>query len=378
MTDTQPRGWTTEDARRDTSWIQRLSADEVAGFDAALAHAKSVGKTWLAMTAEDFPLDPAARGALQRAFATTQGRWGMCLLKGFPVDRWSEEDAKLAYWGMGLHAGVARTQNPASEYMNNVRDEGGAYKAANGRSRGYNTKAGLDFHMDSSDVVGLLCRRTAKTGGESLVASTIAAAEELGRRRPDLLEVLKQPYYHHYQGSQDPSQPPYYACPIIGSDPAHFTMRVNRKNIVAAERDFPEVPRVTPEQWAAIDLLEEIMADPRWCFRMQLEQGDLQLVNNYAIVHSRTPFEDFDEPDQKRHLLRLWLAVPGSQPLPADWAEYFIDTRPGSVRGGLRGSNTTDDFVAYEQRQAAALGMLYRTWEPVKRRRDVAVEAQVG
>jgi len=374
MNDTTPRGWTSEDARRDTSWTQQLSADEVVGFDAALAHAKAAGKPWLAMTAADFPLNPAARDAVQRAFATTQGRWGMCLLKGFPVDRWSEEESKLAYWGVGLHAGVARTQNPASQYMNDVRDEGAAYKAANGRSRGYNTKAGLDFHMDSSDVVALLCRRTAKVGGESLVASTIAAAEELGRRRPDLLEVLKQPFYHHYQGSQDPLQPPYYACPIIGSDPEHFAMRVNRKNIVAAQRDFPEVPRVTPEQWEALDLLEEIMADSRWCFRMQLEQGDMQLVNNYVIVHSRTPFEDFEEPDRKRHLLRLWLAVPDSQPLPADWAEYFIDTRPSSVRGGLRGSQSTAEFALYERRQAAALGMAYRTWAPVKLRQDVPVE----
>lgn len=377
MNDTTPRGWTSDDARRDTSWIKRLSAEEVAGFDAALAHAKAAGKPWLAMTANDFPLDDAARNALQDAFAATQGRWGMCLLKGFPVDRWSEEDSKLAYWGIGLHAGVARTQNPASQYMNDVRDEGAAYKAANGRSRGYNTKAGLDFHMDSADVVALLCRRTAKVGGESLVASTIAAAEELGRRRPDLLELLKQSFYHHYQGSQDPLQPPYYACPIIGSDPEHFTMRINRKNIVAAERDFPELPRVTPAQWEAIDLLEEIMADPRWCFRMQLEQGDMQLVNNYVIVHSRTPFEDFDEPDRKRHLLRLWLAVPDSQPLPADWAEYFIDTRPGSVRGGLRGAHSTAEFASYEKRQAAALGMAYQPWAPVKRRQDVPVEAQV-
>jgi alpha-ketoglutarate-dependent taurine dioxygenase len=277
----------------------------------------------------------STRPEVQRAFATTQGRWGMCLLKGFPVDRWSVEDSKLAYWGVGLHAGVARTQNPASQYMNDVRDEGAAYKAANGRSRGYNTKAGLDFHMDSSDVVALLCRRTAKVGGESLVASTIAAAEELGRRRPDLLEVLKQPFYHHYQGSQDPLQPPYYVCPIIGSDPEHFAMRVNRKNIVAAQRDFPEVPRVTPEQWEALDLLEEIMADPRWCFRMQLEQGDMQLVNNYAIVHSRTPFEDFEEPDRKRHLLRLWLATPFSWPLPREFESFYGSPEAGSLRGGL-------------------------------------------
>ena len=377
MTDTIPRGWTTEEARRDTSWIQRLNADEVAGFDAALAHAKATGKSWLAMTAEDFPLPDVALAALRRAFATAQGRWGLCLLKGFPVDRWSEDDAKLAYWGMGLHTGVARTQNPASQYMNDVRDEGAVYKAANGRSRGYNTKAGLDFHMDSGDIVGLLCRRTAKTGGESMVASTIAVAEEVKRRRPDLYEVLKQPYFHHYQGSQDPLQPPYYVQPIIGSDPEHFCMRVNRKNIVAAERDFPEVARVSPEQWEALDLLEEVMADPRFCYSMRLEQGDLQLVNNYVIVHSRTPFEDFDEADRKRHLLRLWLAVPDSQPLPADWAEYFIDTRPGSVRGGLRGSHSTAEFAAYEERQAKALGMAYRPWAPVKRRAD-ALQAKAA
>ncbi len=375
MSNTSQRGWTSEEASTDKSWTQLLSADEVGGFDAALAHAKGTGKSWLAMTADDFPLPEAAREALKRAFAIAQGRWGMCLLKGFPVERWSEDDAKLAYWGMGLHTGVARTQNPASQYMNDVRDEGAEYKAANGRSRGYNTNAGLDFHMDSGDIVGLLCRRTAKSGGDSLVASTIAVAEELGRRRPDLLEVLKQPFHHHYQGSQDPLQPPYYACPIIGSDPTHFTMRVNRKNIVAAQRDFPEVPRVTALQWEAIDLLEEIMADPRMCFRMRLEQGDLQLVNNYVIVHSRTPFEDFAEADAKRHLLRLWLSVPDSQPLPADWAEYYIDTRPGSVRGGLRGAQSTAAFATYEERQAKALGMAYRPWAPVKRRVDAPTHA---
>jgi alpha-ketoglutarate-dependent taurine dioxygenase len=370
MTPLLPRPWTADDASQDTSWVQRLSDVEVAGFQAALAHAKALNKPWLAMTAGDFPLTAAALAALQRAMATTQGRWGLCLVKGFPVDRWSEDDAKLAYWGMGLHLGVARTQNPASQYMNDVRDEGAVYKGKNGR--GYNTNAGLDFHMDSADVVALLCRRTAKSGGESIVASTIAVAQELGRRRPDLLALLQQPFFHHYQGSQDPLQPPYYACPIIGSDPVHFTMRVNRKNIVAAQNDFPELPRVTPQQWEALDLLEQLMADPRWCYRMQLEQGDLQLVNNYVIVHSRTPFDDHEQADRKRHLLRLWLAVPGSQPLPADWAEYFIDTRSGAVRGGLRGSRMTPEFSAYEARQAAALGMLHRPWAPIKRRDAVA------
>jgi len=29
-----------------------------------------------------------------------------------------------------------------------------------------------------------------------------------------------------------------------------------------------------------------------------------------------TAFVDWPEPDEKRHLLRLWLSVPGDRPLP--------------------------------------------------------------
>jgi hypothetical protein len=98
---------------------------------------------------------------------------------------------------------------------------------------------------------------------------------------------------------------------------------------------------------------------------MDLEEGDLQLLNNYLTLHSRTPFEDFEEPDRKRHLLRLWLAVPGSQPLPPQWESYYGDVRAGAVRGGVRGSAITREFLDYEERQARALGMLWRPWRPL-------------
>ena len=105
---------------------------------------------------------------------------------------------------------------------------------------------------------------------------------------------------------------------------------------------------------------------------MELEQGDMQLLNNYVTLHSRTPFEDHDEPDRKRHLFRLWLAVPGSQPLPDDWKEYYGDVRAGSVRGGVRGSAITQAFLDYERRQAAALNMLFEPWRPQVRQEDMA------
>jgi hypothetical protein len=362
MNSFRPVPWLATDAKDDTSWMQRLSADEVAGFDVALAHAKTLGRDLLEMTPDDFPLTAVSRNALQRAVDTTQGRWGMCLLKGFPVDRWSEDDTRLAYWGMGLHIGVARTQNRASDILNDVRDVGSSYKTTNGR--GYNTNASLDFHMDSCDVVGLLCRRAARTGGESKVVSSIAVFDEMQRQHPELANALRGPYYFSYQGAQDPAQPPYYCCPIVGDQPEHFAMRTNRKNIVAAQRDFDDVPRLSTLQTAALDLLDETMMDPRFCFSMSLERGDLQLLNNYVTIHSRTGFEDYEEPDMKRHLLRLWLSIPNAQPLPENWLEYFGDIRAGAVRGGLRGSARSQAFEAYEKRQAALMGMSLREWTP--------------
>lgn len=355
--------WRADQAAADTGWTQRLSAEEAEGFDAALRHARTADKPWLAMAPQDFPLPAASRAALQRAAATTQGRWGMCLLKGFPVDRWSEADTRLAYWGMGLYMGVGRTQNRASEIINDVRDTGANYKVKGGR--GYNTNAGLDFHQDSCDVVALLCRRTAKSGGTSKVINSIALRDEVQRLRPDLVPVLQQTWYHSYQGTQDPVQPPYYRCPIVGDDPAHFCARTNRKNTDAAQRDFDDVPRLTPAQVEALDLLDQLMPSDKLCYSMELAQGDLQLLNNYVTLHSRTPFEDFDEPDQRRHLLRLWLAVPSSQPLPSQWEEYYGDARAGAVRGGVRGSAISAEFLAYEERQAAALQMLWRPWKPL-------------
>lgn len=357
-----PTAWYANDLRTDTTWVQRLTADEVEGFRTALAHAKKVNKPLLDMVQADYPLPECSRLALARAIYTTQGRWGMCLVKGFPTDEWSEDDMRLAYWGMSLYMGVGRTQNRQSEIINHVRNAGGSYKVPGGR--GYNTKAGLDFHQDSADVVALLRRRTAKTGGTSKVMSSIALRDRVARDRPDLIPVLEGEWWHSYQGTQDPSQPAYYRCPIFGQAGRYFCARANRKNTVAAQRDFPEVPRLTAEQEEALDLLDEIMPSDEFCYSMELERGDMQLLNSFVTLHSRTPFEDYEEQDEKRHLMRLWLSLPVSQPLPDEWAEYWGDARAGSVRGGVRGSAISDEYLAYEKRQAETLGMRHAGFKP--------------
>jgi hypothetical protein len=349
-------GWTREEVERDKSWIQHLSADAVSGFEHALAHAKATGKAMLNMSPEDFPLNGAASAALQKAIAGTQSAWGFCLLRGLPVTRWSIAEARLAYWGIGLHIGVARTQNSASEFMSDVRDENGSYRGK--RGRGYNTNAALDFHVDFCDVVALLCLRTAKSGGASMMTSSVAVHDEIARVRPDLIETLYEPFYFSLQGAGSANDGAYYKCSIAGKKDGRLAVRVNRKNIDAAQRDFDEIPRLSAKQTEVLDLLDKLYPDPRFCYSMWLEPGDLQLLNNHVIVHSRTEFEDFDDAEQKRHLLRLWLSVPQAQPLPDLWVDAFKDIRSGAVRGGLRGSAITSEFLEYEARLARCHNMI--------------------
>ena len=42
---------------------------------------------------------------------------------------------------------------------------------------------------------------------------------------------------------------------------------------------------------------------------MEFEPGDIQLISNAKILHSREAFEDYPEPERRRHLLRLWLTA---------------------------------------------------------------------
>ena len=42
---------------------------------------------------------------------------------------------------------------------------------------------------------------------------------------------------------------------------------------------------------------------------MDLEPGDIQWLSNHTVMHARTEYEDWPEPQRKRHLLRLWLSI---------------------------------------------------------------------
>src|SRR5262249_5007428 len=96
----------------------------------------------------------------------------------------------------------------------------------------------------------------------------------------------------------------------------------------------PGVPPLTLEQVEALDLFDQLANDSALHLQMELQTGDVQLVHNHALLHDRTAFEDWPEPERKRHLLRLWLAPENARPLPPVFAERYGSVIPGQ-RGGI-------------------------------------------
>jgi hypothetical protein len=190
----------------------------------------------------------------------------------------------------------------------------------------------------------LLCLQTAKSGGLSSLVSSTTIFNEMRRRRPDLARVLLDPIETDRRGEVPEGHAPYFSIPVFNWHQALLSTIYQRQYIESARR-FPGVSPLSPQQVEALDLFDELANDPLLNLNMELQRGDLQFVHNHTILHDRTAFEDFPEPERKRHLLRVWLAPRKARPLAEVFAARFGSVTPGD-RGGIavKGSCPTIPF----------------------------------
>ncbi len=256
---------------------------------------------------------------------------GFVLIRGLPIERWTRREAAEVFLTIGAQLGNLRMQNADGHLLGHVRDLGRSSDDPN--TRIYQTRERQTHHTDSCDVVGLMCLRTAKSGGLSSLVSSTTIFNEMRRRRPDLLRILMEPIETDRRGEVPAGGKPYFSIPVFNYHEGLVSAIYQRQYIESARR-FPGVPPLTPLQIEALDLLDELANDPKLNLMMELQPGDIQLVHNHTILHDRTAFEDYPEPDRKRHLLRLWLAPMNARPLPEVYAERYGSITPGD-RGGV-------------------------------------------
>jgi hypothetical protein len=323
--------WYGEEIYGRADWVERLRDDEVAELDEMLARLETRTEAELAaITVQEVPL-PTLGWRLGRILDQVLNGRGFVVIKALPLERWSRRQAALAFLAMGVHLGALRMQNAQGHVLGHVRDLGRSSDDPN--TRIYQTRERQTHHTDSCDVVALLCLRPAKEGGLSSLVSSTTIFNEMRRRRPDLLRVLMEPIETDRRGEVPEGSKPYFSIPVFNYHEGLVSAIYQRQYIESARR-FPEVPPLTPTQIEALDLLDQLANDPNLNLTMEFQPGDIQLVHNHTILHDRTAFEDYPEPERKRHLLRLWLSPPGARPLPDVFAERFGSITPGD-RGGV-------------------------------------------
>ena len=315
-------------ATRENEWLAHLSQEDITELERAAEPLISDSFNIGAMTQAQFILPNMGQKLTILRNEIILGR-GFSVLRGLPVARYSEREAATIFYGIGMHLGLARSQNAAGHVVGHVRNLGDSSKNPNVRI--YQTTERQTFHTDSADVVGLICLQTGKSGGLSQLVSAQTIYNEMFTSRPDLLAPLLAPIATDRRGEVPEGMLPYLLIPVFSWFDRNLTPFYQRQYIDSGQR-FEEAPRLTEKHLEALDYFDELANHPDLNLSMQLEKGDMQFVYNHALLHDRTAFEDWPEFERKRHLLRIWLSIPGDRSLPAEFA-----TRFGSVEIGNRG-----------------------------------------
>jgi hypothetical protein len=176
---------------------------------------------------------------------------------------------------------------------------------------------------------------------------------EMRKQQPDLARVLFEQIETDRRGEIPPGQKPYFRIPVFNWYEGLLTS-IYHRNYIDSARRFPDVPPLTAEQTAALDMFDRLANDTALHFQMELRAGDIQLVHNHTLLHDRTAFEDWPELERKRHLLRLWLAPVQARPLRPIFAERYGSVVPGQ-RGGVEVSGTQYK-IAWEGEEGSGVG----------------------
>ena len=329
------------DALRPSDWTRVLTGAQAEALDRAVQAVNRRGIPTLAIARQDFRLE-----GFEELVADIQEELengiGFLRVTGLDADRYSVEDLKRLFWGLGTHLGVAVNQAGYGEMIGEVRDESfdaaptyataGAGEVKTSRARARSTGP-LRFHTDRCDVIALLCARNSMSGGVSRLASSVTIHNEILKRRPDLLEVLYRDFWRSRPADEDGVHGrPCFPLPVFAQKDGKFSSQYSRTYVEQAQEN-PDVPRLTEAQVAAMDLLAEVAEEV--CLHAPFATGDLQFCNNHVVYHGRTAYEDDRAGGRTRHLLRLWLSPPNTRALPEGFEEAWGAIAPGQVRGGI-------------------------------------------
>lgn len=306
-----PSAWKVADFNAPAEYTIELTNAQLGDIEAAMERIKSAGLGLDQLQREHFEV-PSLAPAIAEIRSQIQDGRGFVVVRRLPVERYSKDELGMIFWGIGTHLGRGLSQSVMGDRLGHVKD----FSREDPLARAYRNKQELSPHTDSCDLIGLMCLRTATTGGVSRLTSAISVHNALLKDYPEALHRLYRGYVFHRRGEEQPGELPYtpYLVPIYSNRDGQVSARYVRTYVEAGEAAVGR--QMDDRERAVLDRFEEVTKRPDLMLEFTLQPGEMYFINNYTILHARTAFDDGDvEDDQRRHLLRLWLEVPGMRPV---------------------------------------------------------------
>lgn len=307
---TQKCAWIGQEIANKTDWLHNLTPHTLAILDQGLRTLEAKQLQAPNFSKEDVVIqDEAFLKEVAYIADELENGYGFLLIRGLDPEKYNEEQLASLYYLLGVYLGQPVTQNERGQLLGHVQNVGDPTKKD---TRVYETNLYLPYHTDMSDVVGLLSIRKAKAGGLSSVVSFATVYNEILEHYPEYLAYFYHPAYYAHLGEALPSLSPVYSY-WQGKLAGRYL-----RAYIELGHEIMKVP-LSRVQKDALDIFDKISQDPRLRIDMMLEPGDVQFCNNYTVMHSRTEFEDDEQVDKRRKLLRLWLKMDNARELAPDF-----------------------------------------------------------
>jgi hypothetical protein len=300
-----PGAWKVADFCTPADYTIELTATHLREIGRAIERIREARLGLEDLQREHFEI-PSLRPVIDEIQHEIEDGRGFVVVRRLPVEDYSKDEIGMIFWGIGTHLGRGLSQSVLGDRLGHVKD----FSREDPLARAYRNKQELSPHTDSCDLVGLACLRDAKSGGVSRLTSALTVHNVMREECPESLDRLYRGYTFHRRGEEKPGDLPYtpHLVPVFSNTEGQVSARYVRTYVEAGEaaagRPMDEFER------AVLDRFEEISKRPELMLEFTLQPGEMYFINNYTILHARTAFDDFEEEDRRRHLLRLWLEVP--------------------------------------------------------------------
>ena len=320
-----PGAWKAADFTTSADYTIELGATQLGDIERAVRQIKAAGLGLDDLRREHFEV-PSLRPVIDEIRRQIEDGRGFVVVRRLPVEDHSKDEIGLIFWGIGTYLGRGLSQSVLGDRLGHVKD----FSREDPLARAYRNKQELSPHTDRAELVGLACLRNAKSGGVSRLTSALTVHNVMLAEYPEALERLYRGYVVHRRGEEKPGDLPYtpYRVPVYSNTDSKVSARYVRTYAEAGE---PAAGRPMGEaELAVLDRFEEVTKRPELMLEFTLQPGEMYFINNYTILHARTAFDDGDaEDDRRRHLLRLWLEVPGMRPVHPHIRSGGIEAVPG-------------------------------------------------